>query len=61
MVVNDGDGADILHGNGANLANSAATVKDVTEGLGAAVNQALTLQVTNAGAAKKGKTILYFR
>lgn len=62
VVVNDADGTDVLHGNGANLSNAAAVLKShVTDGLGAVVNSTLTLAVTNAGNAKGGKVILYLR
>ena len=61
VVVNDSDGEDVLHGNGANLSNAASTVKDYTNGLGAVVNSTLTLAVTNAGDSKTGKTIIYLR
>jgi hypothetical protein len=59
VVVTDSDGADVLHGLGANLSNATATNKD--SGLGSVTNSKLTLAVTNAGNAKAGKTILYIR
>ena len=58
VVVNDADGTDILHGNGANLAQ-ADVVKDYTDGLGAIVNSALTIAVSNGGNGKTGKVHLY--
>jgi hypothetical protein len=62
VVVTDGDGADVLHGTGANLSNAAATNKHgAKDGLGTVVNSTLTLAVTNAGNAKGGKTIVYIR
>jgi len=61
VVVNDSDGSDVLHGLGADLSNAATTVKDYTDGVGAVVNSTLSLSVTNAGAAKGGKTIIYLR
>lgn len=62
VVVNDEDGVDILHANGANLSNAAAVLKShVSDGLGAVVGSKLTLAVTNAGDEKGGKVILYLR
>jgi hypothetical protein len=61
VTVTDADGADVLHGLGANISNAAATNKATKDGLGAVVNSLLTLAVTNAGNAKGGKTILYLR
>ena len=61
VVVNDDDGTDVLHGEGANLSESAVTLKTTADGLGAVVESKLTLAVTNAGNAKGGKTILYLR
>lgn len=62
VVVNDEDGTDILHGNGANLVNTGPTLKShVTDGLGAVVASTLTLAVTNANNSKGGKTIIYLR
>ena len=61
VVLTDADGADVLHGLGANLSNAAATNKAAKDGLGAVVNSVLTLAVTNAGNAKGGKTIVYLR
>ena len=59
VVINDADGTDILHANGANLAQ-ADVVKSYTDGLGAVVNSTLTLALTNGGNAKTGKVHLYF-
>ena len=61
VEVTDADGADVLHGLGANLSNAAATNKAAKDGLGTVVNSVLTLAVTNAGNAKGGKTIVYLR
>ena len=61
VVVNDGDGADVLLGLGANLGNAANTDKVAADKLGVVTNSKLTLAVTNAGNAKGGKTILYIR
>ena len=59
--VNDADGADLLHGNAANISNAAPTETAPKDGLGALEKSKLTLAVTNAGNAKGGKTILYIR
>ena len=61
VTVNDDDSADVLLGLGANLVNNANTDKVTKDGLGVVANAQLTLGVTNAGAAKGGKTILYLR
>lgn len=61
VVVNDADGTDILHGNGANLAAADVVKSNAADGLGAVVNSTLTLGVTNGGNAKIGKVHLYFR
>lgn len=61
IVVNDGDGADVLLGLGANLSNAANTDKVAADKLGVVANSQLTLAVTNAGNAKGGKTILYIQ
>lgn len=61
VTVTDSDGADVLHGAGANLSETAPTNKAPKDGLGAVTNSTLTLGVTNAGNAKGGKTILYIR
>ena len=62
VVVNDSDGTDILHANGADLSNAATVLKShVTDGLGAVVNSTLSLAVTNAGNSKGGKVIIYVR
>lgn len=61
VVVNDGDGADVLHALGANISNAAPTNKAPKDGLGAVHTSVLTLAVTNAGTAKGGKTILYVK
>jgi len=61
VVVNDSDGSDILHGLGANLSNAANTYKSTKDGLGTVVLSTLSLSVSNAGATKGGKTIIYLR
>lgn len=61
VTVADSDGVDLLKGLGANLSNAATTYKAESDGLGAVVESQLTLAVTNAGNAKGGKTVLYFR
>ena len=61
VTVTDSDGADVLHGTGANLSNAAVTNAAPKDGLGAVVNSTLTLAVTNAGNATGGVTILYLR
>ena len=62
VVVTDSTSVDVLNGTGANLSNAANTyASDLSNGTGAAVETQLTLAVTNAGAAKGGKTILFIR
>lgn len=61
VVVNDGNSVDVLFTLGANLSNAANTLKLLKDGLGCVANDTLTLAVTNAGAAKGGKTILFIR
>ena len=61
IVVNDSDGADILHGLGADLSNAVATNKSNINGLGSVVNSTLSISVSAAGASKGGKTIIYLR
>jgi len=64
VVVNDSDSQDVLQGKGANL--SALTASDIVCGTTGnpapiAVSGILSLSVTNAGNAKGGKVILYYR
>ena len=58
IVVNDSDTLDVLAGGGAN--RSATVVQGVAAAsLGAVVNSTLTLEITNAGNAKKGIVKVY--
>ena len=57
VTVTDQDSVDVLYGRGANCSNADTTV--INAGLGVAVNSALTLAVTNAGAANTGTVILH--
>ncbi|MDV2503088.1 MAG: hypothetical protein RX318_03965 [bacterium] len=61
VTIDDADGADVLHGAGANI--TVPGVKNVSEsdGLGSIKDSLLTLTVANAGNAKGGKSILYIR
>ena len=61
VTVTDANGVDVLKGLGADLSNAANTYKADSDGLGAVSGSTLTLAVTNAGASKGGKTILYIR
>ncbi|MBI4499456.1 MAG: hypothetical protein HY689_16330 [Chloroflexi bacterium] len=61
VTVTDSDGADVLHGLGANLSNAATTQKAQKDGLGAVAASKLTLNVSNAGSGKGGKAIVYLR
>ena len=61
VIINDADGFDILIGNGANLAQADVQLDNVSDGLGCVVNSALTLALTNGGAAATGTINLYFR
>lgn len=61
VAVNDEDGHDVLCGLGADLSNAAYVSKTPANGLGAVVNDTLSLSVTNAGNAKGGIVILYLR
>lgn len=61
VVVTDADGADVLHGTGADIPSSAILNKAAKDGLGAVVNSKLTLAVTNAGASKTGSTVVYIQ
>lgn len=60
-TVKDADGIDICKGLGANVTAAATVYKADSDGLGAVVESALTLAVTNAGNAKGGLVHLYIR
>ncbi len=61
VTITDADGVDVLAGLGADLSNSATVVKKHSDGLGAVAGSVLTLNISNAGNAKGGITILYLR
>lgn len=68
VTLTDYSGIDVLNGAGANLSNAAAsatvpltTGSDGVTMLPTVVSDTLTLNVTNAGNAKRGELILYFR
>lgn len=63
VVLNDDDGADVLHGTGANVPIASLSTNKAREkdGLGAVHNSLLTLHVTNAGNAKGGKVVVYLK
>jgi len=68
VVLNDSYGVDVLQGKGANLSNTIATdvgviLTDGTDGntVPVAVDDLLTLTVSNAGNAKGGVVVLYYR
>jgi len=61
ITIADSNSVDVIAGLGANLANDATTYKTNKDGLGAVVNSALTLNVSNAGSAKTGTTIITLR
>lgn len=61
VTVVDDDTLDIMYGLGANVSNAAPSQKQMSDGLGCVVGSQLTLHVTNAGATKGGKTIVYLR
>lgn len=56
ITLTDGDGYDLLDGNGVNLDTSVTEVRAVT---GVVFGSTLTLNVANAGAEKVGKLIVY--
>ena len=60
-TVKDADGIDICKGLGANVTAAATVYKADSDGLGAVVESALTLAVTNACNAKGGLVHLYIR
>ncbi|MCL4822045.1 MAG: hypothetical protein KJ067_23195 [Vicinamibacteria bacterium] len=60
VALKDQDGVDVLMGAGAN--RSATAIEQVGAAtLGVVANDLLTLEVTNAGAAKKGTVIVFIR
>jgi hypothetical protein len=61
VTITDANSVDVLAGLGANLSNAATTIHTKPDGLGAVVNSALTLNVSNAGSAKTGTTIITLR
>jgi len=61
VTITDANGVDVLCGLGANLSSAVTTYKTKADGLGAVVNSALTLNVSNAGSAKTGTTIITLR
>lgn len=60
LVINDGDGVDVLMGVGGNCSN-ANTEQAKADALGVVANDQLTLEVTNAGNAKSVTVHLYLR
>ena len=61
ITITDSNSVDVLGGLGANLSNAANVYKARKDGLGAVAGSTLTLNVTNAGNAKGGIVVLYFR
>jgi hypothetical protein len=61
VTITNADSVDVLAGLGADLSQSAMTTKTYKDGLGSMVDSTLTLNVTNAGDAKGGKTIIYIQ
>jgi hypothetical protein len=59
VTILDGDGVDVLNGNGANLSNAANVMKVQSDGLGCVESSTLTLTIANAGDEKGGVAILY--
>ena len=60
IVIRDADGFDVAHAGGANRDISGEEAKDEAD-LGAVSYSTLTLAVTNAGAAKKGRAAIWIR
>lgn len=56
VTLTDSHGVDLLYGHGANCSNANTTV---IENVGPISNDALTLGVTNAGAANTGTVVAY--
>ena len=61
VTITDANSVDVIAGLGANLSSSATTYKTKADGLGVVVNSVLTLNVSNAGSAKTGTTIITLR
>ena len=61
VTITDEEGHDVILGLGANLVNTGPTYKAKKDGLGAVATSKLTLNVTNAGAAKTGTVIVWLR
>jgi hypothetical protein len=59
--VLDEDGADVLNGQGANVAVPGTRHKTLEDKLGAVVNSTLTLEIRNSGNRKLGTTRLVIR
>ena len=59
VTITDSEGADVLHGNGANLSNAANVLVDTTDGLGCVDSSTLTLTIAAAGDEKGGVVVLY--
>ena len=60
VTVTDADGVDVLAGAGANR-SATATELVLSSLLGIVANDLLTVNITNAGAAKKGRVIVHLR
>ena len=60
VTVTDEDGTDVLAGAGANR-SATATEQVLSASLGIVANDKLTVNITNAGAAKKGIAYLYIQ
>ena len=60
VTVTDADGVDVLAGAGANR-SATATELVLASSLGIVANDLLTVNITNAGAAKKGRVVVYLR
>jgi hypothetical protein len=61
ILLNDSDGQDVLCGLGANLSESATTVKTAKDGLGAVAGSAITLAASGMGDTKGVTLYLYIR
>jgi hypothetical protein len=61
VTLTDSDGVDVLNGHGANVSNAAVTQYVIADELGVVVSDTLTLNVTNGGNAKSGRTIIYLK
>lgn len=60
LTITDADGIDVLAGAGANRSGT-NTEQVASTSLGHVANDKLTVNVSNAGAAKKGTAILFLR